>query len=193
MKIQVSGVSFEVRPHPIFSFYAVSRDGRVFTRPAVRPPGQPRSGPKPRANHWEEVAQFIVKPRHTPAYYKCRVTQDGKSKLVSVHRFMLECWVGTRSRKEVVRHLDGDSLHNDLSNLKYGTVKENVEDAFRHTGNYAQGANNGRAQLDEDDVRAIRQRFDSGESAASICRDYRHVTKTSVSNAAKRITWAHVA
>lgn len=53
---------------------------------------------------------------------------------------MLECWVGVRPRSQVARHLDGNSLHNELSNLKYGTVKENVEDAFMHTGNYAEGA-----------------------------------------------------
>src|SRR5690606_3165342 len=96
----------------------------------------------------------------------------GQTKLVSVHRFMLECWVGVRPRSIVVRHLDGNSLHNELDNLAYGTVKQNVEDAFRHAGNYAEGIKNGRARLTEDDVRAIRARFDAGEPVPSICRDY---------------------
>lgn len=140
MIIQVNGADVEVMTHPEFSFYATSRNGNVFTRPAIRPPGYPRSGPKPRADFWEEVSQLTVQPKHTPPYRKCRITQDGKTKLVSVHRFMLECWVGVRPRSQVARHLDGNSLHNELSNLKYGTVKENVEDAFMHTGNYAEGA-----------------------------------------------------
>lgn len=192
MNIQVSGISFEVRAHPVFSFYAVSRGGRVFTRPAIRPPGHPRSGPKPRADYWEEVTQFIVKPKHTPAYYKCRVTQDGKSKLVSVHRFMLECWVGIRSRKEVVRHLDGNSLHNELSNLKYGTVKENVEDAFRHGGSYAAGTKNCKAKLSEDDVRSIRHRYDGGEPVRSLAKDWPQVCKETISSIGRRTTWTHI-
>lgn len=193
MIIEVDSQSIEVAQHPVFSYYATSRDGRVFTRPAVRRKGLSRSGPVPRADHWVEVSQFTVQSKYTPPYRKCRVTQDGQTKIVSVHRFMLECWVGVRPRSQVTRHLDGDSLHNDLDNLAYGTVKENVEDALRHTGNYAEGAKNGRARLSADDVRAIRRRYDDGEPAASICHDYPHVTKNSVANAAKRLTWSHIA
>lgn len=193
MLIEVDSQPIEVALHPVFSYYATSREGRVFTRPAVRRRGESRSGVKPRADYWAEVSQFTVQPKHTPPYRKCRVTQDSKTKLVSVHRFMLECWIGIRPRSQVVRHLDGDSLHNELENLAYGTVKQNVEDAFRHTGNYAEGVKNGRARLEEDDVRAIRQRFDAGELVASIWRDYPQVSKNSVANAAKRITWPHIA
>jgi len=192
MMILVDGAEVEVKIHPEFSYYATSEDGRVFTRPAVRPPGHPRSGPKPRAEYWQEVSQFTVQPKHTPPYRKCRVTQDGKSRLVSIHRFMLECWVGVRPRSQVVRHLDGNSLHNELSNLKYGTVKENVEDAFRHGGNYAEGAKNGRAALTEDDVRAIRQRYATGEALRFIAKDYPHVRKETVSSAGRGITWKHI-
>jgi len=192
MMIQVDGTEVEVKAHPEFSYYATSKDGRMFTRPAVRPPGYPRSGPKPRADYWQEVSQFTVQPRYTPPYRKCRITQDGKTKLVSVHRFMLECWVGVRPRSQVVRHLDGNSLHNALSNLKYGTVKENVEDAFRHGGNYAEGVKNGRAALSEDDVRSIRARYATGEAVRFIAKDFPSVGKAAISNAARRITWKHV-
>jgi len=192
MMIRVGGTEVEVNIHPVFSYYATSRGGRVFTRPAVRPPGHSRSGPKPRADYWQEVSQFTVQPKYTPPYRKCRITQDGKTKLVSVHRFMLECWVGVRPRSQVVRHLDGNSLNNELSNLKYGTVKENVEDAFRHSGNYAEGAKNGRATLTEDDVRAIRRRYDNGEALRFIANDYPALNKGSISMVARRVTWKHV-
>ena len=193
MIIEVDSQPVEVASHPVFTYYATGRDGRVFTRPAIRQIGEPRAGAKPRADYWVEVSQFTVQPKYTPPYRKCRVTQDGQTKLVSVHRFMLECWVGVRPRTLVVRHLDGNSLHNELGNLKYGTVKQNVEDAFRHTGNYAEGVKNGRARLSEDDVRAIRQRFNAGEPVASIWRDYQQVSSNSIAGAAKRITWTHIA
>jgi hypothetical protein len=177
MEIEVDGMTVNVATHPVFTCYATSTDGRVFCRPAVSRRGLPRSGPA---------------AKYTPPYRKCRVTQGGSTKLVSVHRFMLECWQGIQPRNVVVRHLDGKSLNNSLANLKYGTVKENVDDAFRHNGNYAEGSRNGRAKLTESDVLAIRSRYEAGEEINSVAVDYPRVHKMSVFNAAKRITWAHI-
>lgn len=193
MQIDVCGSRVDVRQHPEFGYYATSEDGRVFTRPAERLPGDSRNGPWRRANHWKEVSQFTVQPKYTPPYRKCRITQDGKTKLVSVHRFMLECWVGVMPRAIVTRHLDGNSLHNVLSNLKYSTVKENVDDAFRHTGNYAAGEKNGHAKLRRDDVAEIRTRYDSGETAWEIAKSYPFVAYETVLSAAIRKTWKNVA
>lgn len=192
ISIVVEQCSVDVSTHPLFSAWATSADGRVFTRPAVRYVGQPRSGAKPRADYWVEAAQFVVKAKHTPPYKKFRVTQDGRTKLVSVHRFMLECWDSVRSRSYVVRHLDGNSLNNTLSNLVYGTVQQNVDDSFAHNGNYAEGIRNGRAKLTEADVITIRRRFDAGELVSNIHSDYLHVSETSIANAAKRKTWTHL-
>lgn len=192
MKIKVNGKSINVSIHPEFTAYSASKDGRIFTRPAVRRKGAPRSGAYPRADYWVEVSQFVVQPKHTPKYKKCRITQDGKTKLVSAHRFILECWVGIKPRTIVVRHLNGSSLNNALSNLKYGTVKENVQDAFQHIGNYAEGIRNGRARLNEADVVEIRARSASGESAALISKDYPFVNRNSIYNVINRTTWAHI-
>jgi hypothetical protein len=193
MIIKVGSEKIEVSRHPVFSFYSTSRDGRVFSLPAIKKrKGVKRGGCYQRESYWVEISLFTVQPRHTPPYRKCRVTQDGASKIVSVHRFMLQCWQGIKPRSVVVRHLDGNSLNNTLDNLKYGTVKENVEDAFRHTGNYAEGAKNGRAKLSESDVLAIRQRYALGEMASQIRKDYPHLAINSISNAARKITWAHI-
>lgn len=192
MKINVDGVDYEVKVHPIFDCYASSESGLIFTRPALSRRGLPRSSPSIRANHWVCISQFIVQAKYTPPYKKIRITQDGFTKLASAHRFILECWDSIQPRKIVVRHLDGNSLNNTLSNLKYGTVKENVDDAFKHNGNYAEGTRNGRSKLTEDDVREIRRRYDCGELLSKISVDYPHITNVSVKNAAKRITWIHV-
>lgn len=192
MKIIVGNQSVEVQRHPVFSYYVASKDGKVFTRPCVPNVGGTRTGPRPRADYWKEVSMFIVKAKHTPPYQKCRVTQDGKTRLVSVHRFILECWEGVKPRNIITRHMDGNPLNNAISNLKYGTVQENVQDAFKHTGNYAEGEKNGRAVLNANDVHAIRNRFDSGEKIASIHKDYPHVTKETVGYAARRTTWSHI-
>jgi len=193
MIIEVGSEKVEVSGHPVFTFYATSKSGRVFTLPAVKKrKGVKRGEHLQRESYWVEISQFIAQPKYTPPYRKCRVTQDGMTKLVYVHRFMLQCWQGIEPRSVVVRHLDGDSLHNTLGNLKYGTVKENVEDAFRHTGNYAQGDKNGRAKLTESDVIQIRKRYDSGEKVPNIWQDYPQLTINSIYNAARKKTWIHI-
>ena len=192
MDILVGESTVSVETHPVFTFYATSEGGQVFTRPAVRFKGMSRSGAHPRADHWVEVSQFTVQPAYTPPYRKCRVTQEGKTKLVSVHRFMLECWEGVQPRSVIVRHLNGNSLDNRLGNLKYGTVKENVEDTFRHTGNYAAGEKNAHSRFTEDQVRQIRLRYASGEKLRHIHADFPFATKTAISNIYRRVTWKHV-
>ena len=47
-----------------------------------------------------------------------------------VHRLVLLAFVGPSELG--VRHLDGDKLNNKLSNLAYGTQRENVHDSMRH-------------------------------------------------------------
>lgn len=56
----------------------------------------------------------------------------GGSSLRAVHRLVLEAFIGTRPKEMVCRHLDGNSLNNDLSNLKWGTKKENAQDCVKH-------------------------------------------------------------
>jgi len=50
----------------------------------------------------------------------------------SIHRLVLETFIGKRPKGMVCRHLDGNSCNNKLSNLKWGTQKENIADAFKH-------------------------------------------------------------
>jgi DNA invertase Pin-like site-specific DNA recombinase len=50
----------------------------------------------------------------------------------------------------VSRHLDGNKLNNNLSNLKYGTQLENNQDAVKHGTHSTQ-------KLDAEDVRDIRR------------------------------------
>ena len=77
---------------------------------------------------------------------------DGTSRSVLVHVLVLNAFVGPAPDGMGCRHLDGDPLNNLLSNLRWGTQAENIEDRARH-GRTVRGERMYSARLSEDDVR----------------------------------------
>lgn len=55
-----------------------------------------------------------------------------KKRPVPVHTLVLNAFVGARPAGYVCRHLNGDPLDNSISNICWGTQKENVQDSIRH-------------------------------------------------------------
>lgn len=102
------------------SFYEVSSLGRV------------RSLPRPKG-HAGRPGGAILKPGvQTNGYLIVTLARPGKRLTRTVHRLVLETFVGPRPKGEETRHLDGNKLNNRLSNLTYGDHKSNMEDVARH-------------------------------------------------------------
>ena len=70
------------------------------------------------------------KDRH--GYVVVILSKKGKKKDKRVHRLVLEAFVGPLPDGMVTRHLDGDPLNNNISNLQYGSSSENNLDTVRH-------------------------------------------------------------
>lgn len=49
-----------------------------------------------------------------------------------VHILVAAAFIGPRPDGAQIRHLDGNGLNNEVSNLMYGTPSENLADAVRH-------------------------------------------------------------
>lgn len=56
----------------------------------------------------------------------------GEQRDISVHKLVLETFVGPRPEGMECRHLDGNKLNNRLENLCWGTPSENSYDRVRH-------------------------------------------------------------
>lgn len=93
--------------------YTVNKKGDVFT--------------------WRRNEKESLEQKETEDGYKNVVLyKNGKRKMFQVHRLVLRAFVGEPEENEECRHLNGHPSDNRLQNLKWGTHKENMQDAIRH-------------------------------------------------------------
>ncbi len=89
-------------------------------------------------------------------YHEVTLIVEGRRSTRTVHRAVLETFMGLRGEGEVCRHGDGDPANNALSNLSWGTPKQNADDRARH-GRTAKGTLLPFAKLTPTLVRQIRR------------------------------------
>lgn len=106
----------------------------------------------------------------------------------SVHRMVLEAFVGPCPEGMEACHGDGNASNNSLSNLRWDTHKSNMDDRNRH-GTSNRGQRHGMAKLSADDVIAVVGRLRSGETQKSIA-DAFGVSQPTISDIETGRRWA---
>lgn len=56
--------------------------------------------------------------------------EDGKRRRFRVHRLVAETFIGNPNNYPIVLHLDNNKQNNHYTNLKWGTVSENTQQAY---------------------------------------------------------------
>lgn len=120
----------EIRPVPGFPGYYATSEGRVFS------------------------VFELVHEKGRDGYLRVRTFVAGKKKRPGVHVMLALAFHGLPQPGEEVRHLDGNPANNAVSNLAWGTKKQNGEDKARHGS--SKGEKNGRSRLTRQQVLAIR-------------------------------------
>lgn len=114
-----------------------------------------------------------------------------KIKIFSVHRLVLEAFVGPCPKGMEACHFpDKDPSNNRLDNLRWDTRSANQTDSVKH-GTKPQGTDHYRAKLKPEDIPDIRRRIARGESLSSIGRRYK-IAAIAISCIRDGITWKHV-
>jgi hypothetical protein len=94
---------------------------------------------------------------HVRQGYRTRklVGDDGQKHVVQEHRLVLLAFVGNPpTEHHEAAHFDGIRDNNQLTNLRWATHKENMDDRSRHGS--LNGERNGRAKLTSQNVRIAR-------------------------------------
>lgn len=58
------------------------------------------------------------------------VCSDGKRRHFRVHRLVAEIYIGNPNNYPIVLHLDNNKSNNHYTNLKWGTISENTQQAY---------------------------------------------------------------
>jgi hypothetical protein len=112
----------------------------------------------------------------------------GRNKSKSIHRLVALAFIGNPpTGASLVLHGDGNRANNALPNLRYGSFKDNAEDAKKH-GTQVKGSRQHAAKLNIDQVREI---LTSKSNGAELAKRF-GVTSAAISSIRCRKNWAHV-
>jgi hypothetical protein len=134
----------------------------------------------------------ILKPQRDKqtSYVGVALCVEGVQASYRIHVLVLEAFVGPRPAGQQTRHLDGVRTNNRLTNLAWGTPKQNSDDVDRH-GTRSIGSHRYNAKLQASDIPGIRTARAAGVPFKLIAAQY-GVTKNAICQVVSGRTWTHV-
>lgn len=168
----------EIRHCPGCDGYAVGDDGSIWSC-------------RRRLGFGYRSVWFPITPsKGTTNHYSVMFRINGKQKRRSVHSLVLEAFVGPRPEGMECRHFpDRDPANNQLSNLQWGTPKENADDKIVH-GTDGRGARNAMAVLDDESAKAVYKEYQV-KTGAELATEF-NVTPGAMRAICRGSTWKHL-
>lgn len=114
-----------IRPIPNFKGYYASDKGVIFSRWER---GYKIASKRILGNSLKELRQATDKQ----GYKRLTLVSKSKKTLKSVHRLVLETFKGKDPVKKICCHNDGNPSNNNITNLRWGTPKDNALDMKKH-------------------------------------------------------------
>lgn len=176
------------KPVPDFPGYRVGTDGSVWSCRAKRKlPGAFTGWRSYLSATWKLLTQSPEKH----GYLRVWLYRDAKRSMRFVHRLVLEAFVGSCPVGMEACHKNGQPADCRLSNMRWDTRQNNIDDQLRH-GTRASGERNGKSKLTAKQVLEIRRLYalKIGWSQPKLARRFKCGTSTIW--AVLHITWRHI-
>jgi hypothetical protein len=172
---------------PAFSGYCAGTNGTIWTRLTKIYTDKGRGSRSVIGVQW-----IRMKPSILPdGRFGIGLNKDGRRYQRTVHRIILETYVGLRPIGLEACHWDDDKLNNRTRNLRWDTKLANAKDAIRN-GRTPQGEDNVFAKLTEARVRSIRDEYAAGGITMTAIARKQDVDLMTVSRIVRRKTWIHI-
>lgn len=160
--------------------YLISNLGRVKRLPIIVSNNRKRG---PFKSHKKE--RILTLSTNVGGYYTAFIFDKHRP----VHRLVAQAFIPNPENKPTVNHKDCNKKNNNVDNLEWATVMENVHHA--HDNGLVpirRGEENNKAKLTEVDVLAIRS---SGMNNRELGELY-GVHKSNIGYIRRKITWKHI-
>lgn len=182
-----SNARVEYRSIEGYPGYCVGSDGTVWTNRIKTQ--VPKNGSVITFGEWRECRYY---PARNKSYLEVRLSRSGKKSAycIAVHTLVMLTFNGPRPAGKLCRHLNDIKTDNQLSNLAWGTHKNNAEDRIRN-GRQQRGSAAGNAKLNENIVADIRRRARNGETIISLATEL-SLSKSTIADAITGRSYAHV-
>ena len=139
---------------------------------------------------WSTFSNRFLKPgTNNSGHFHVNLWEDKKVTSLSIHRLVLETYVGDCPTGMECRHLDGNPKNNNLLNLCWGTRLDNHRDRKEHL--LKEGKRNGNSKLSPSNIIEIRKLHKQGLSQSYLGNIY-HVNPATIALILHRITWTWV-
>jgi hypothetical protein len=123
-------------------------------------------------------------------YPQVSLIANGRKIHRTVHKLIAVTFLGPCPDGYQARHLDGNKSNPAVSNLAWGTAKDNANDRDRH-GTTAKGSRNGFARLNEDTVFKIKQLIKHGIKDCEIGPMF-NLPRSHVNQIRRNVLWKSV-
>ncbi len=134
----------------------------------------------------------IRKPANSNGYQYISLYDNGKLVLeTGIHRLVMRAFVGECPEGKEVLHSDDDRANNHLSNLSYGTRKENMEGAEKR-GRTCKGEKQGQAKIPDISAPIIRWMYEISSLSHADLANLFGVSSACIGRLIRRDTYTHV-
>lgn len=165
----------EYRDIPGFDGYKIGCDGTVWT-------SRPKNGYS-KTELWRQVKPVL----RSTGYLLVTLGRGGKRFQLAIHRLLLEIFVGPCPDGMQACHYDDDKANNQLSNLRWGTSRDNHHDAIRN-GRKPRGEKHHNSKLTSEQVAIVKT---TSRSARSLAKEF-GVRHAAILDVRTGKTWRHV-
>lgn len=137
------------------------------------------------------IGRVLKQSLNRHGYYTVILCKQSKMKHFRTHRLVLQSFTVSMPCTIDARHLDGSRTNNQLSNLAWGTRKDNAEDRDRHGRTYRgpRGHSEWTSKLTPYQAKQIIHLYESGEFTQVELASMFKVTAPNISSIIRGRTW----
>lgn len=140
------------------------------------------------------IKEAILKQNiNCKGYYTLQLTKNSFPKTVTTHRLVAKAFLPNPENKPAVNHIDGVKTNNNVENLEWVTLSENVRHA--HANNLAcvrVGSDNSFAKLSEEDIINIRKTYKEGGFTHKSLGEIYNTHSSNIGLIVNHKAWKHI-